>query len=191
MAPVSGARVSINGRYDAASDGMGQYAIDGLLDLGPLATGHNLGMAFADQYETSAQYVRGTHQDFVLRPIQHIDLGVPTPVTVAPTDTLCLNNMQDPTFGPPNFECRTVRVIAPTDGLVTIEALSAAGAHPPLEVEAVELPCCDERIANPTTIHANAGGEIIINVEIPDGSTASQSFVVTASVASSAPLRRR
>ena len=106
-------------------------------------------------------------------------------MTVAPDDTLCVNNVQDTPGLGPDYVCRSVRVVAPSDGIMTLEALSTqGGAHPPLEVETVGVsPCCSERKGNPTSIQVTAGTEVVVNVEMVLGSATSQSFTLTTSMA--------
>ena len=77
--------------------------------------------------------------------------------------------------------CRSVSIVAPAGGVITVEALPAdGGARPSLEVEIVSGggPCCSERMGNPTSISVTAGTEIVANVEIAWGSPTSQSFVL-------------
>ena len=76
-------------------------------------------------------------------------------------------------------------MVAPRDGVITVEALSAqGGVRPPLEVEALGVsPCCSERMGNPTSIPVTAGTEVVVNVEMTLGSATSQSFVVNTSMA--------
>jgi hypothetical protein len=68
---------------------------------------------------------------------------------------------------------------------MTLEAVSTqGGAHPPLEVEKFGGPnCCSERMGNPTSIQVTAGTEVIANVEMVSGSTTSQMFTLTTSLA--------
>jgi hypothetical protein len=101
-----------------------------------------------------------------------------------PDDTLCVNNAQDTPGLGPDYVCRSVRIVAPSDGIMTVEALSTqGGAHPPLELETVNVsPCCSERIANPTSIQVTAGTEVVARVEIVSGS-AGQSFTLKTSMA--------
>jgi len=105
-------------------------------------------------------------------------------VTVAPDDTLCVNNVQDTLGLGQDYVCRSVRVVAPADGIMTLEALSTqAGARPGLEVETVGVsPCCSERMGNPVSIPVSAGTEVVANVEMVYGSAASQSFVLNTSI---------
>jgi hypothetical protein len=134
----------------------------------------------ANGYANDYHYIRGTTQNVHLYRIERITAGQSKSVTVAPDDTLCVNNFQDfPGLGQDDV-CRSVRVVAPRDGVLTIEAVSTlGGGHPPLEVETIGVsPCCSERMGNPTSIEMTAGTEIVVNVEIPLGSTTSQSFTL-------------
>jgi hypothetical protein len=93
-------------------------------------------------YEADYRYVLSATpltQDFRLRRISGITAGESTVLTVEPHDTICVNNVQDMHPWPTEFICRTVRIVAPVDGVMTIEAIPAnAGALlPDLEVETV------------------------------------------------------
>jgi hypothetical protein len=182
-APIAGAIVDINGRYRTASDATGTYNLTGYLDIGDSSVTY----AFADGYEQSGRYVRGrTSQSFRLRRIERITAGDSWSVTVRPDDSLCSNNRQEPSFGLPGsgFLCRTVRVAVLKDGVMSLEAVSAGGgARPTMEVEALGgLSCCMERLENPTTITVRAGMEVVVNVEMPETTTTSQSFALTTSI---------
>ena len=94
------------------------------------------------------------------------------------SDELSLENR--PGLGP-DFVCRSVRIVAATDGVVTVDAQSLeGGARPPLEVEVVsgDGPCCSERLGNPTSIAVTKGMEIVAHVEMPWGTTASQDVIL-------------
>jgi hypothetical protein len=110
--------------------------------------------------------------------------GESTVVTVAPDDTLCVNNVQDTLGLGQDYVCRSVRVVVPANGIMTLEALSTqAGARPGLEVETVGVsPCCSERMGNPISIPVTAGTEVVANVEMASGSAVSQSFVLNTSI---------
>jgi hypothetical protein len=181
-APISGATVSINGRYRGPTDSSGYYRVTGLLDYG-----RDLDFTYvsANGYSNDYRYIRGTTQNVHLYRIERITAGDSKLLTVAPDDTLCLNSVQDTPGLGQDYVCRSVRVVAPSDGVITVEALSAqGGVRPPLEVEAVGVsPCCSERMGNPTSIPVTAGTEIVVNVEMTLGSTTSQSFVVNTSIA--------
>ena len=66
----------------------------------------------------------------------------------------------------------------------TIEAVSTVErSHPPLEVEVLgDSFCCIERMENPISIKVRTGTEVLVNVEIPERSTTSESFIVTTSM---------
>ncbi len=146
------------------------------------------GMTFveADNYATDYRYVGGTPHNVHLYPIRRITAGDSTSVTVAPDDTLCVNNVQDSPGLGPDYVCRSVRVVAPSAGVMTLEALSTTNGPPPLlEVEIVaggNGPCCPERLENPTSIPVTAGTEVVAHVEMPFGSATSQSFTLNTSM---------
>jgi hypothetical protein len=179
-APIAGAVVSINGRSRTTTDNSGNYRVAGLLDAGShLDTTY----VSAENYVADYRYIRGTIQNVRLYRIERIVAGESKLVTVAPDDTLCVNNMQDTPGIGPDYVCRSVFVVAPNDRPVTIEAVSTLdGAYPPLEVETRGvLPCCSERMGNPTTMEVTGGTVIVVNVEMPSSSTSPQSFVVNTS----------
>jgi hypothetical protein len=181
-APISGATVSINGRYRTTTDSSGNYSVAGKLDAG---RNYDFTYVSANGYASDYRYIRATSQNVHLYRINRIMAGDSTSVTVDPDDTLCVNNLQDfPGLGP-DYVCRSVRVVAPSDGVMTLEAVSAqSGAHPPLEVETVGAPlCCSERMGNPTSIPVTAGTEVVANVEMASGFTTSQSFTLSTSMA--------
>ena len=93
-APVSGAIVSLNGYQTAITDSSGNYSFGGR---------GSMTFVEADNYATDYRYIRGTPHNVRLYPIRRITAGDSTSVTVAPDDTLCVNNMQySPELGP-NF----------------------------------------------------------------------------------------
>jgi hypothetical protein len=177
--PIAGAVVSINGRYRGTTDNSGNFSVAGLLDYG-----HDYTYVSAENYVADFHYIRGRIQNVHLHRIERIVAGESKLVTIAPDDTLCVNNVQDTPGLGPDYVCRSVLVVAPHDGAVTIEAVSTRdGARPPLEVETVGVsPCCSERISNPTTIQVTAGTVIVVNVEMPASSTSTQSFMVNTSL---------
>jgi hypothetical protein len=181
LAPIAGAVVSINGRYRATTDSAGNYTVTVLLDAG---SNTDITYVSASGYAADYHYIRGTSQNVRLYRIQRITAGDSTVLTIAPDDTLCVNNSQDSPGLGPNYVCRSVRVVTPADGILTVEALSAqTGVHPPLEVETVGVtPCCSERIENPTSIKVTAGTEVVANVEMLSSSPTSQSFAVKTSI---------
>lgn len=187
-APISGVTVvfSYPATY-ATTDDSGDYRIDlvpgpgqgpgpgvGVIvwasDRGPDAPASQ-----KDTYEPDFRNYESSIQNFHLYPVQRVAAGDSAMVTVTPEDTLCINNLQD---SPPWPVCRSVRVVAPTDGIITLEALStSSGVHPPLEVETVGVsPCCSERMGNPTSIQVTAGTEVKVRIELP--SSTSQTFTL-------------
>jgi hypothetical protein len=94
--------------------------------------------------------------------------------------------VQDDPFlwGPVVPVCRTVRVVAPSDGLLTVEAVSLVGAHPQVEAEAVnDAHCCTlENMGNPWSQQVTAGTEVIVNVEIQSNSATPQTFTLKTSM---------
>jgi protocatechuate 3,4-dioxygenase beta subunit len=195
-APVPNVYVSVNGRYDARSDSAGRYHLTGALDGGNLGTLNNVTFATVDGFEPEYRPIQANVQDFHLRPFQRITAGASTSITVSPTDTMCVNNVQDTPqlYGSVFFMvCRSVRVTAPKDGLLTVEAVSSDGAHPQLEAEAVpDAHCCTlENMANPWSQFVTAGTEVIVNVEIPSNSGGSKTFTVQTTLSAGAAQARR
>jgi Carboxypeptidase regulatory-like domain len=175
------------------TDGAGFYRIDftaapGVMH-GPPGTSAALALSYFSKlgYESDVRYVLGTTHDVSqsvhLYRIRRITAGESTVVTVAQDDTICDNNTQDYHPWPQEFVCRKVRVVAPSDGVMTFEAVSTlGGARPPLEVEIVGgYYCCSLR--NPMSIQVTAGTELVVSVEMPFGSTTSQSFTLNTSMA--------
>ena len=185
-APIAGAAVSINARYGTTTDSSGHYSVTGLGDTGLHV---NVTSVSAVNYASDIRHIHGTSQTVRLHRIERMVAGDSTVVTVAPDDTLCVNTLQDMLGLSPDYVCRSVRVVAPIDGVMTLEALSTQGrARPPLEVEIVAIVapgkpgCCAERIENPTSMVVTAGTEVVANVEMLSRSTASQSFTLITSV---------
>ena len=179
-APISGATVSFNLGGSTTTDSSGNFSVTGSLD-----TTYNVTFVSANNYEEDVRrYIGAKPQNFHLHRIERITAGDSTSVTVAPVDTLCGNNLQDDATSS-GYVCRSVRVVAPSNGVMTLEAVSTqGGAHPPLEVETVGVsPCCSERMGNPTSIQVTAGTEVVVNVEMVLGSTTSQSFTLNTSMA--------
>ena len=179
-APISGATVSFNLGGSTTTDSSGNFGVTGSLD-----PTYNVTFVSANNYEEDVRrYIGATPQNFHLHRIERITAGDSTSVTVAPDDTLCVNNVQDTLGLGQDYVCRSVRVVAPADGILTVEALSTqTGVHPPLEAEKFGGPnCCSERMGNPTSIQVTAGTELVVSVEMVLGSTTSQSFTLTTSM---------
>lgn len=179
--PIGGAVVYINGRYSSRTDASGDYVVTGLLDYG---LDHDFTYASAENYLADYRYIQGRAiQNVRLHRIERIMAGESRVVAVAPGDTLCVNNSQDTPGIGPDYVCRSLFVVSPNDGAITVEAVSTQdGGHPRLEVETIGTSrCCAERIANPTTIQVAAGMMIVVNVEMLSDSSLPQSFVVVTS----------
>jgi hypothetical protein len=100
--------------------------------------------------------------------IRRITAGESTVLTVAPGDPICGDSDQ--------FVCRTVHIMPPTDGTMTIEAVPASSAvDVGLESLGRSSPyrCCELTASIPVT----AGVEVFAHIGIWSTSTASQSFV--------------
>jgi hypothetical protein len=174
------------------TDGAGFYRIDFTAVPGAMhgPSGTNNAIAFGglskSGYDGDSRYVLGTthdvSQNFHLHRIKRMTAGESTVVTVSPDDTICNNNTQDFHPWPQEFVCRSVHVMAPSDGVMTLEAFSTqGGAHPPLELEIVGGDACCS-LQNPRSIQVTAGTEVVVSVEMVWGSTASQSFTLNTSI---------
>ncbi len=182
-APIAGATVYINGRYSAKTDASGTYNLPGHLDTGDAS----IAWVSAEGYEQFVRYIRSSpSHSFRMRRIERIAPGAAWSGTLSPDDSLCYNNLQDPSFDRPgnSFLCRTVRVVAANDGVLKLEAVfTHDGTRPPLEVEVLnQSSCCFESIANPIAMKVRAGAEAIVNVEMPEGSTVAQPFILKTSL---------
>jgi hypothetical protein len=104
--------------------------------------------------------------------IRRITAGESTVLTVAPGDAACGDSDQ--------FVCRTVHIMAPANGTMTLEAVPTSPAvDAGLETVGRNSPyrCCE-----PTaSIRVTAGAEIFANIGMSATSTASQSFVLRTS----------
>jgi hypothetical protein len=162
-APIPGATVSINGRSWATTDASGNYSVSGRLDA---AINADYTYVSAPQYFSDYRYIRLKVHDIRLRPIERINAGGSIDLTVSAQDSLCVNNAQDTPGLGPDYVCRSVRVVAPGAGVVTIEASSAASTRPQLEVETTDDVCpCFARIENPITIRVTDRTEPGTDVE--------------------------
>jgi hypothetical protein len=180
-APISGAIVWFNGASQTTTDSSGHYRF-----TAGFITGQNsMSYVEADNYARDHRYVGRSVHNVQLHPIERIRAGESTRVTVAPDDTLCVNNVQDTPGLGPLYVCRSVRVVASGAGVMTLEAHSATGGPPPLlEVEIVDGGgiCCDERLENPTSMSVEAGTEVVAHVEMPSGSATGQTFILNTSM---------
>ena len=142
------------------------------------------------RHDPDYRYINSTKplvQDFRLHRISTITAGQSTVLTVAHDDAICVNNVQDMHPWLEEFVCRTVRVVAPTDGVMTIEAVAvdAGSPFPGLEVETAggDGVCCSERLGNPSSLLVTRGTVVKASVEVPLGTAGAHSFAVKTSMA--------
>jgi len=198
--PVAGAKVTIIldvGEWYGPNpwvltDASGRYKVNFMAipgsnyypGLDPPGTKEAVGfvMVEASGYDWHARYVLGTTEHLVenirLRRIQRITAGESAELAVAPDDKVCASDAW------PGREliCGTLRVVAPRNGTMTIEAVpgQAGSQLPGLEVWGGRT----GGRGNPTSISVVAGTEYTVNVELPWGISASQSFGVKTSMSS-------
>ena len=139
--------------------------------------------ASADGYEEDLHYYRAASQDFRLYPIERIQAGGSTMVTVRPDDSICWNNVHEPGWGA-DYVCRLVR-IAPAEGVLTVEAVPIGGGQPPPLVVSVRAgnQVLDERLGNPVSLPLTGATDVVAFIEMVAGSPAAQSFRLTTSMA--------
>ncbi len=175
------------------TDGAGRYRIDFIAVPGamhgPTGTNDAVALSYVSSsgYEGDVRYILATTQDVSqdvhLHRISRMTAGESTVVTVTPNDTICDNNAQDQHPWSPESVCRSVRIVAPSDGVMALEAVAIdSGTHPPLEVEVATNGRGCACLANPTSISVTAGTEVKASIEIDWGSP-SQSFTLTTSMA--------
>jgi hypothetical protein len=177
-APIEGLAVNMNGRFPATTDGMGHYGLKGLLDDGPIQSLANFVWTAGDGLDPDTEYVRSSTLDLHVYPIRHVELGTPQQVTVAPNDSVCSNNTQEPGYGDIGYVCRFLHATAPANGVVTVEVVSAAGDHFPLVVQTKGHMCCDLEFKNPESYAVVAGADVMIFVELPEWEKSSETFTV-------------
>jgi hypothetical protein len=105
-------------------------------------------------------------------------------VTIAPGDSLCLNNVRDSPGLGPDYVCRTVRVVALVDGTLTVDVTSTATrTRPSLAVETIHPAPYLWRFENPVLIPVTAGTEVMANIELAASSPDRESYVLTSAIA--------
>ena len=159
------------------TDGRGLYRID--FDANRDAVG---GVGFvrgeSSGHDPSYYYlipasIQNASQNLRLYRIKRITAGESTVLTIRPGDTSCGDNDQ--------FVCRTVHIVAPTGGTMTIEAVptpSAVNAGLEIMGRSSAYRCCSLTASIPVT----AGTEVVANIGRWWTSTANQSFVLNTSV---------
>lgn len=168
------------------TDAAGYYLISFTAAPGAYAGSVAFTRANKDGYEADNRWFRaetdGSHTlNFHLYRSRRLTAGETTTVAIAPDDSICFNNFHDfPGLG--DYICRTVRIMAPIDGVMTIEAISVAnGTHPSLTVETVNASVWP--LENPTSIPVSAGTEVMVNIEMPADSSTRESFMLTTAMA--------
>ncbi len=190
--PVSGATVTV--WHDAfvessvvVTDASGRYSVRFSSargsNAGPPGTELSVGIALieAPAYDWYARYiVTPTEQvveNFHLHRIHRITAGESAVVTVAPHDRVCGIDYS------PGREtiCGVVYVVAPADGILTVEAVPAEGGSALHSLEVYGS--LGGGRGNPTSIQVTAGREYKADLALPWGFTGSKSFVVKTSIA--------
>jgi hypothetical protein len=191
-APVPGASILVypwkgTGQAQAplsvVTDGSGFYRID--IDAtryipGPLAW-IATGRIEKSGYETTHGYAYPTTVDgsiaslpFHLYRVKRIAAGDSINLVVIPGDGNCGSEDE--------FICRTVRVTAPVDGTITLDAVPTLLTVQSLSLEVYVVfgvyRCC----STPTSFHVTAGTEVVANIGINWQSTASQAFTFNTSL---------
>jgi hypothetical protein len=182
-APMAGLVVFMDGLFTATTDAGGHYQMTGELDGGPLASLGNYAFTTANGFDYDVQYVRSSSQNLHLYPTRHFDVGTPQEVTVAPGDSICSNNTQEIGWGDVGYVCRVIHTTASSDGVLTVEVVSAAGDHFPLVVQTQGHNCCDLKLKNPESYPVVAGADVTIFVELPESAPSSQTFTIKTTLA--------
>jgi len=182
--PVAGATVTIKPwiygnlnppTVSGMTDGRGFYSID----FDAYNPGGIVGLVNAESagHDPSHYFLKpsgqNASQNIHLYRIKRITAGESTVLTVLPSDTFCGDD--------DGFLCRTVHIVAPSDGLMTLEAVptpSAANAGLEILGQGVAHYCCSLTASVPVT----AGTEVIANIGEWFTSTASQSFMFNTSL---------
>ena len=189
--PISGATVTV--WHDAfvessvvVTDASGRYSVRFSSargsNAGPPGTELSIGMALIEAagYDWYARYIVAPTEQFIenfqLLRIQRITAGESAVVTIAPHAKVCGSDWS------PGREtlCGSIFVVAPIDGILTVAVFPAEGA-PALS----RLDVFGSRVGgtgNPTSIRVTAGTEYTVNLALPWGLAASQSFVVKTSI---------
>lgn len=169
------------------TDGMGRYTVKFDAKLKGYVYGSTATVrvnAGAD-YEPETRLFKPVGVDprqtlnFLPRRIRWIRAGESVSVTVGPDDAPCFNNVQDGSWYV-HLVCRTVRLIAPANGVLTAEVGPAGIDTAKLEMEGPgDLDCCYQ--GNPLSMPVTAGMVIKISVEVVPG-LPSRTFTLTTKI---------
>jgi hypothetical protein len=197
---LSGAQIHVNffgsaGAFVVA-DSAGRYDVSFSAAQGGYLEGSTaLVFVEADGYENEFRWFRPTSAgglqtlDIHPRAIRQITAGESTSVTVTPDDTPCINNAQDfPGLGRDYF-CRTIRIVASSSGVVTIEAVPVQDGQPRPQLETEFTTASGEDVGNPRVMSVTAGQIIKASIELLSGLPA-QTFELKTSIMA-APTARR
>jgi hypothetical protein len=161
----------------------GSYDLTGDVSLFGSATAEKTGYEPDDRY-TANSYVSRNEivANFRLYRIQRLTVGESITVTVAPGDPACGIDGE--------FVCRTVRIVAPLDGTLTVEAT----ANDPAMTPGLELfwpfhpsVCCELT----AFIRVAAGAEVQVNLLVPWTANVSTSFALRTSFAADSSVNVR
>jgi hypothetical protein len=70
--------------------------------------------------------------------------------------------------------------VAQRNGILKVEVISGQdGSRPPFDLEVWDSTCCPANKENPASVKVTTGTAVLVSVYMPEGSTTSQSFIVT------------
>ena len=197
--PLAGAEVSFTyssplqssryGQVIATSDSTGLYRVEFTAVPGGYAgsvafvsttkAGHDADNRW---FRANPQAATGT-LDFHLYRIRRITAGDSVSVSIAPNASLCFDNAHDSPGVGPDLLCRTIRVVAPADGVLTVEATSTSnGTRPNVVVETVSPASYQLKIGNPASVLVTAGTEVMANIELAASSLDRESYLLTSTI---------
>lgn len=189
--PIAGAKVSIWLDYEdlatVRTDGGGRFALDFVAAPGanhipghdPAGTEYALAFVNVEAagYEPYSRYALGTSAQLVetirLRRVLRIGASESTTVTVEPDDSVCVLDVW------PGREriCRTLRIVSPRSGLLTVEAVAVnpGSMSPSLELYGADA---GAPRSNPTVLPITGGAEYVAHVGLPWGTAGGSAITV-------------
>jgi hypothetical protein len=178
--PVTGAKVTILNRpASGTTDASGVYRID-FETTRPTNAAGLVGWVRADSAGHDPSYnalfptagSQDVSQNIHVYRITQITAGQSILLTVAPGDTSCGDSDE--------FVCRAVHIVAPTDGLMTLEGVpTPSAANAGLEILGPAYQCCS---LTASSVRVVAGTEVVANVGMWWTSSVSQSFTLKTSL---------